>query len=146
MGDLTAYKAGAHRHVPEIKQASGARTVTMTPVLAPMPRGILASAALKPAGGGSVTAEHAHDVLARAYRDEPFVHVLAQGSQPRTAATLGSNAAHLQVVIDADSGRIIVTCALDNLGKGAASQAVQNANIMLGLSESAGLTTDGVAP
>jgi N-acetyl-gamma-glutamyl-phosphate reductase len=144
MGDLTGYKVGAHRHVPEIKQASGARTLTMTPVLAPMPRGILSTVALRPTGRTS--AAGARDALAAAYADEPFVHVLTPGQQPRTSATSGSNAAHLQAVVDEDSGRIIVTCALDNLGKGAAGQALQNANLMFGLPESAGLTADGVAP
>src|SRR3954447_2507584 len=144
MGDLTGYKVGAHRHVPEIKQASGARTLTMTPVLAPMPRGILASVALRPAAGHS--GDEAWDVLAAAYADEPFVHVLTPGQQPRTSATAGSNSAHLQAVTDQDSGRIVVTCAIDNLGKGAAGQAVQNANVMLGLPEVAGLPADGIAP
>jgi N-acetyl-gamma-glutamyl-phosphate reductase len=144
MGDLTGYKVGAHRHVPEIKQASGARTLTMTPVLAPMPRGILASVALRPSGTPS--AEDVHEALTAAYLDEPFVHVLPPGQQPRTAATAGSNSAHLQTAVDLDSGRILVTCALDNLGKGAAGQALQNANLMLGLPETAGLTADGVAP
>jgi N-acetyl-gamma-glutamyl-phosphate reductase len=144
MGDLGAYKVGAHRHVPEIKQATGARSLTMTPVLAPLPRGILSSAALRPTG--TVTTERVHELLAAAYADEPFVHVLPTGQQPRTAMTAGSNSAHLQVVVDDDSGRIIVTTALDNLGKGAAGQALQNANIMLGLPETAGLAVDGVAP
>jgi N-acetyl-gamma-glutamyl-phosphate reductase len=144
MGDLTGYKVGAHRHVPEIKQASGARTLTLTPVLAPMPRGILSTVALRPTSAGA--AADARDALATAYADEPFVHVLPPGQQPRTAATAGSNAAHLQAVVDADSGRIVVTCAIDNLGKGAAGQALQNANLMLGLAETAGLTPDGVAP
>jgi N-acetyl-gamma-glutamyl-phosphate reductase len=144
MGDLTGYKVGAHRHVPEIKQASGARSLTMTPVLAPMPRGILASAALRPIGTASLDA--VRDVLLAAYRDEPFVHVLPAGRQPRTAMTAGSNSAHLQAELDLDSGRIIVTCVLDNLGKGAAGQALQNANLMLGLPETAGLSIDGVAP
>ena len=144
MGDLTGYKVGAHRHVPEIKQATGARTLTMTPVLAPMPRGILATAALKPAG--NVELAHVRDVLAAAYDDEPFVYLLPPGEQPRTAMTVGSNSAHLQAEIDLDSGRIIVTSALDNLGKGAAGQALQDANLMLGLPETAGLTIDGVAP
>jgi N-acetyl-gamma-glutamyl-phosphate reductase len=144
MGDLTGYKVGAHRHVPEIKQASGAHTLTMTPVLAPMPRGILASVALRPVG--LMTAAQAHVALAAAYADEPFVHVLPPGQQPRTAATAGSNSAHLQVTVDQDSARIIVTSAIDNLGKGAAGQALQNANIMLGLPETAGLSVDGVAP
>lgn len=144
MGDLTGYKVGAHRHVPEIKQASGARTLTMTPVLAPMPRGILSTVALRPALGRS--AGDARAALEQAYAHEPFVHVLPVGQQPRTSATAGSNSAHLQAVADVDSGRIIVTCAIDNLGKGAAAQALQNANIMLGLLETAGLTVDGVAP
>ncbi len=144
MGDLGGYKVGAHRHVPEIKQASGARSLTMTPVLAPLPRGILASVALRPSG--AATDESVRDVLAAAYAHEPFVHVLPPGQQPRTAMTAGSNSAHLQAVVDADSGRIIVTTALDNLGKGAAGQALQIANIMLGLPETAGLSMDGVAP
>jgi N-acetyl-gamma-glutamyl-phosphate reductase len=144
MGDLSAYKVGAHRHVPEIKQATGARSLTMVPVLAPMPRGILASVALRPQPG--VTESVARAALSDAYADEPFVHVLSEGQQPHTAATAGSNAAHLQVVLDIDSGRIIVTTAIDNLGKGAAGQALQNANVMLGLPETAGLAVDGIAP
>jgi N-acetyl-gamma-glutamyl-phosphate reductase len=144
MGDLTGYKVGAHRHVPEIKQASGARGLTMIPVLAPMSRGILSTVALRPAAGHD--AAEARDVLADAYAEEPFVHVLPPSQQPRTSATAGSNSAHVQAVVDQDSGRIVVTCALDNLGKGAAGQALQNANIMLGLPEAAGLTVDGVAP
>ncbi|HEU5267040.1 MAG TPA: N-acetyl-gamma-glutamyl-phosphate reductase [Jatrophihabitans sp.] len=144
MGDLTGYQVGTHRHVPEIKQASGARSLSMTPVLAPMPRGILASVALRPVGVADV--EQVRAALIAAYQDEPFVHVLPPGRQPRTAATAGSNSAHLQAAVDADSGRIIVTSAIDNLGKGAAGQALQNANIMLGLAETAGLSVDGIAP
>jgi N-acetyl-gamma-glutamyl-phosphate reductase len=141
MGDLSAYKVGAHRHVPEIKQAAGITSLTMIPVLAPMPRGILASVSLRAVGAGDP-----YEALAAAYADEPFVHVLPRGQQPRTAATAGSNSAQLQVVTDLDSGRIVVTSAIDNLGKGAAGQALQNANLMLGLDETAGLSTDGVAP
>jgi N-acetyl-gamma-glutamyl-phosphate reductase len=141
MGDLSAYKVGAHRHVPEIKQAAGITSLTMTPVLAPMPRGILASVTLRAVGTGDP-----YDALAAAYAGEPFVHVLPPGQQPHTAATAGSNSAHLQVVRDLDSGRIVVTSAIDNLGKGAAGQALQNANIMLGLPETSGLTVDAVAP
>jgi N-acetyl-gamma-glutamyl-phosphate reductase len=74
------------------------------------------------------------------------VHVLPEGRQPRTAATYGSNSAHLQLTTDTSSGRLIVTSAIDNLGKGAAGQAVQNANLMLGLPEAAGLSIDGIAP
>jgi N-acetyl-gamma-glutamyl-phosphate reductase len=130
--------------VAELKQAAGITSVTMTPVLAPMPRGILAAIALRPTGNAGE--DDARAVLAGAYAGEPFVHLLAPGQQPRTAATAGSNSAHLQVAADLDSGRIIVTSAIDNLGKGAAGQAVQNANIMLGLPETAGLSIDGVAP
>ena len=144
MGDLSAYKVGAHRHVPEIKQAAGVRTLTMTPVLVPMPRGILASVNLRPTR--TVSAADVRGVLAAAYADDPFVHVLPEGREPHTAATAGSNSAQLQASVDVDSGRIIVTSAIDNLGKGAAGQALQNANIMLGLPETAGLSTDGVAP
>ena len=75
-----------------------------------------------------------------------LVHLLDAGQQPHTSATAGSNSAHLQVVIDQDSGRLVLTCAVDNLGKGAAGQALQNANVMLGLPETAGLSTDGIAP
>jgi len=116
----------------------------MTPVLVPMPRGILASVNLRPAR--PVTDADVHAALAAAYVDEPFVHVLPEGLQPHTGATSGSNSAQLQATVDIESGRIIVTSAIDNLGKGAAGQALQNANIMLGLPETAGLSTDGVAP
>ncbi|WP_375485478.1 N-acetyl-gamma-glutamyl-phosphate reductase [uncultured Jatrophihabitans sp.] len=144
MGDLSAYKVGAHRHVPEIKQATGVTTLTMVPVLAPMPRGILSSVAVRPIDGA--TDAEARDALSVAYADEPFVHVLDVGQQPHTSATAGANSALVQVVTDQDSGRLVLTCAVDNLGKGAAGQAVQNANLMLGLAETAGLTADGVAP
>jgi N-acetyl-gamma-glutamyl-phosphate reductase len=139
MGDLTPYKVGAHQHVPEIKQATGAVSLSMTPVLAPMPRGILATVTARGGAGG-------RSVLEAAYRDEPFVHVLPEGTWPHTGATAGSNACHLQVTQDSDSGRIVMVSALDNLGKGAAGQAVQCANIMLGLPETAGLSRFGVAP
>jgi N-acetyl-gamma-glutamyl-phosphate reductase len=144
IGDLSGYKVGAHQHVPEIKQASGATSLSMTPILAPMPRGILAAVTTRAVG--QLSAADARAVLASAYDDEPFVRVLPEGEQPHTAATAGTNAALLQAAVDLDSGRIIVTCAIDNLGKGAAGQAVQNANLMLGLPETAGLSIDGIAP
>lgn len=144
MGDLSPYKIGAHQHVAEIKQASKAKSVSMTPVLAPMPRGILSTVTAKPAK--TLKAQDVREVLQAAYGDEPFVHVLPEGQVPHTAATFGSNSAHLQAAVDIDSGRIIVTSAIDNLGKGAAGQAVQNANIVLGLTETAGLPINGVAP
>jgi N-acetyl-gamma-glutamyl-phosphate reductase len=141
MGDLSPYKVGAHQHVPEIKQATGATSLSFTPVLAPMPRGILATVTAVPTGDADP-----RQVLTEAYADEPFVHVLPEGSWPHTAATAGSNSCHLQATIDADSGRVIVVSALDNLGKGAAGQAVQCANLMSGLPETAGLSVFGVAP
>jgi N-acetyl-gamma-glutamyl-phosphate reductase len=140
MGDLSPYRVGAHQHVPEIKQATGATSLSMTPVLAPMPRGILATVTAKALGGDPRAA------LTDAYADEPFVHVLPEGAWPHTAATAGSNACHLQATVDADSGRVVVVSALDNLGKGAAGQAVQCANLMSGLPETAGLSAYGVAP
>lgn len=141
MGDVAPYKVGAHQHVPEILQASGATTLSFTPLLVPMPRGILATVTARPTGSADPRV-----ALAEAYADEPFVHVLPAGQQPHTAATAGSNSAHLQAAVDISSGRVIVTCAIDNLGKGAAGQAVQNANLMLGLPETAGLAIDGIAP
>ncbi|MDX6267934.1 MAG: N-acetyl-gamma-glutamyl-phosphate reductase [Frankiales bacterium] len=141
MGDLSPYKVGSHQHVPEVKQATGATSLSFTPVLAPMPRGILATVTARPLTGADPRA-----VLAAAYADEPFVHVLPEGRWPHTAATYGSNSCHLQATLDQDSGRLIVVSALDNLGKGAAGQAVQNANLLLGLPEQAGLSVSGVAP
>ncbi|WBB81328.1 N-acetyl-gamma-glutamyl-phosphate reductase [Micromonospora sp. WMMD882] len=142
MGDLSPYKVGAHQHVPEIKQATGATGLSFTPVLAPMPRGILATVTAVPAAAGV----DPRAVLTEAYGDAPFVHVLPEGAWPHTAATLGSNSCHLQAAVDVDTGRVIVVSAIDNLGKGAAGQAVQCANLMLGLPETTGLSTFGVAP
>jgi N-acetyl-gamma-glutamyl-phosphate reductase len=145
MADLSPYKVGAHQHVPEILQATGARTLSMTPVLAPMPRGILATVTARPSTPG-LTVEQVREVLNQTYADEPFVHLLPTGRQPHTAATVGSNSVHLQAAVDVNSGRVIITSALDNLGKGAAGQAIQNANLMLGLDETTGLSANGVAP
>jgi len=145
MGDLSPYKVGRHQHVPEILQATGARSLSFTPVLAPMPRGILATVTARPARSG-IDETTVRGALSAAYGEEPFVHVLPEGRWPHTAATLGSNSAHLQATVDASSGRVVVCSAIDNLGKGAAGQAVQCANLMLGLPEAAGLAADGVAP
>lgn len=145
VGDLSGYKVGAHQHVPEILQATGAKTLSMTPILAPMTRGILATVTARPTSSGT-TADDVRNVLKAAYDAEPFIHVMPEGVQPHTAATFGSNSIHLQGTVDVNSGRIIVTSAIDNLGKGAAGQAVQNANIMCGLGETSGLAVNGVAP
>jgi len=145
MGDLSPYRVGEHQHVPEIKRASGARTLSFTPVLAPMPRGILATVTARPVRAG-LPAAAVREVLISAYREEPFVHVLPEGTWPHTAATLGANTCHLQATVDSDSGRIIVVSAIDNLGKGAAGQAVQCANLMFDLPETTALPVNGVAP
>jgi N-acetyl-gamma-glutamyl-phosphate reductase len=162
MGAVSAYQVGgAHRHTPEIEQAlagvtsgQGAQqanaeivqpTVSFTPMLAPMPRGILGTCTIRPASDEASTPA-VRAALADAYAGEPFVHLLPEGRWPTTAATVGSNAVHLQAAVDAHAGRCVVVAALDNLGKGAAGQAVQAANLMLGLPETAGLTAQGVAP
>jgi N-acetyl-gamma-glutamyl-phosphate reductase len=150
MGSLSAYGVGgAHRHTPEIIQNLSAAagepvTVSFTPVLAPLPRGILATCTA-PARPG-LTPEGLREVYDKAYADEPFVHVLPEGSWPTTAATLGANTALLQVVLDEGAGRIVVIAAIDNLTKGTAGGAIQSMNIALGLAETAGLPTVGVAP
>jgi N-acetyl-gamma-glutamyl-phosphate reductase len=150
MSSMSPYGVGGtHRHTPEIEQNLSASagqpvTVSFTPTLAPMPRGILATctARVKP-GVSAATVRAAWEA---AYRDEPFVHVLPQGQWPRTADVLGSNNLHLQVVLDERSGRVVAVAAVDNLTKGTAGAAVQCANLALGLPETTGLPTAGVAP
>lgn len=153
MGSMSAYQVGGtHRHTPEIEQnldtergrvpAPAPVSVSFTPTLAPMPRGILATCTAR----SSASSADLRAALTGAYGHEPFVHVLPEGRWPGTGATLGSNAAHLQVAADPHAGRAVVVCALDNLVKGAAGQAIQNANLMLGLPEAAGLTKPGVSP
>ncbi len=145
MGDLTAYKVATHQHVPEMLQALGhGCTLSFTPVLAPMPRGILATATARLRPG--VGTDDLYDALQAAYAGEPFMHVRPPGRWPHTAAVSGSNGCQLQVAADRAAGRAVVVAAIDNLGKGAAGQALQCANLMLGLPESAGLTANGVAP
>ncbi|HEY6278465.1 MAG TPA: N-acetyl-gamma-glutamyl-phosphate reductase [Streptosporangiaceae bacterium] len=151
MGAVSAYQVGGkHRHTPEIEQALAEAagqpaSISFTPLLAPMPRGILAACTARLAPGGPGRGD-LHEALAAAYAREPFVHVLPDGQWPATAATAGSNAVQLQVAADPHAGRAVVIAALDNLGKGAAGQAIQAANLMLGLPETAGLTAHGVAP
>ena len=146
----SAYKVGGvHQHIPEIEQSisrvSGRRTtLSFTTLLAPMPRGIISTstAAVRP----GTTRKELVDCLAEAYASERFVRLLAPGYWPRTSSVSGTNIALLQVELDEHSGRAIIVSAIDNLGKGAAGQAIQNANLMLGLDESSGLPTDGGAP
>ena len=148
MGSLSAYGVGGvHRHTPEIVQnlsvAAGKTVgVSFTPVLAPLPRGILASCSAPT----SASAEEVVEAYAKAYADEPFVHLLPEGVWPTTAATLGANTVHLQVTVDADARRLIAVAAIDNLTKGTAGGAIQCMNLALGLPETAGLPMTGVAP
>jgi N-acetyl-gamma-glutamyl-phosphate reductase len=138
--DLTAYKVTTHQHTPEIAKALGLDRLSFTTVLAPMPRGILATCTAR----STATTEELRGALAAAYGAEPFVHLLPDGRWPHTVATLGSNACHLQAATDGH--RAVVVAAIDNLGKGAAGQAVQCANLALGLPETLGLTANGLAP
>ena len=150
MGSMSAYKVGGiHQHIPEIEQSialvSGQQArLSFTTLLAPMPRGII-STSTAPVRPGT-TRKDIVDCLAEAYAGERFVRLLEPGSWPRTSSVSGTNSALLQVELDEHSGRAIIVSAIDNLGKGAAGQAIQNANIMLGLDESLGLPTDGGAP
>ncbi|MFE1026002.1 N-acetyl-gamma-glutamyl-phosphate reductase [Streptomyces sp. NPDC058818] len=150
MGSMSPYGVGGlHRHTPEMMQNLGAVagepvTVSFTPTLAPMPRGILATCTAKAKPG--VTAESVRAAYEKAFADEPFVHLLPEGQWPATASVYGSNAVQIQVAYDAAAGRIIAISAIDNLAKGTAGGAVQSMNIALGLDETTGLTTIGVAP
>ncbi len=139
--DFTAYGLLDHRHTPEIEQAVGA-SVLFTPHLAPMTRGILATCYARPTAPTST--EELLAVLAGAYAGEPFVVV--DHRPPSTKATWGSNTAHLTARYDARTGWVVVLCAIDNLVKGASGQAVQCANLILGLDEKSGLPTVGVYP
>ncbi|MFD6288099.1 N-acetyl-gamma-glutamyl-phosphate reductase [Streptomyces sp. NPDC060205] len=150
MGSMSPYGVGGgHRHTPEMIQnlgavADGPVTVSFTPTLAPMSRGILATCSARAKPG--VTAESVRAAYEKAYADEPFVHLLPEGQWPATASVHGSNAVQVQVAYDAAAGRIIAISAIDNLTKGTAGGALQSMNIALGLDEATGLSTIGVAP
>ncbi|MFP5347728.1 MAG: N-acetyl-gamma-glutamyl-phosphate reductase [Actinomycetes bacterium] len=150
MGSMSPYGVGGvHRHTPEIEQnlsaAAGEQvTVSFTPTLAPMARGILATATARLAEDADAGA--VRDTWVKAYADEPFVVVLPEGRWPRTADTLGANTVHVQVAYDQRSRRVVAVAAVDNLTKGTAGAAVQCLNLALGLPETAGLPTVGIAP
>lgn len=147
-GSMSTYKVGGtHQHTPEIEQtlshvAGVDVQINFTPMLAPMPRGILATMSVKTTVGGA----ELRKTLADYFAGEPFVTVLPDGQLPVTASTLGSNAVHIQVAKDDRTNRATVFVALDNLIKGAAGQAVQNANLICGFPETAGLSAIGIAP
>jgi N-acetyl-gamma-glutamyl-phosphate reductase len=150
MGSATAYGVGGvHRHTPEILQNLGGLTdevvkVSFTPVLVPMPRGILATGSASVHDG--VTADDLRAAYDKAYADEPFIQLLPEGSWPTTKAVTGSNSVHLQVTLDEAAGRMVAVGAIDNLAKGTGGAAVQCMNLALGLPEQTGLSTVGLAP
>jgi N-acetyl-gamma-glutamyl-phosphate reductase len=152
MGNASAYGVGGtHRHTPEITQnlaplvgSDDDLRVSFTPLLVPMARGILATCSAPLRDG--VSADDAYAVYAEAYADEPFVHVLPPGQWPQTKSVLGSNAVHLQVTVDESARRLVAVGAVDNLAKGTAGAAVQCLNLALGLDETLGLSTVGLAP
>ena len=150
MGSVTAYGVGGlHRHTPEMIQnlsqaAGGPVTVSFTPTLVPMSRGILATCSAKLQPG--IDAQVAREAYTKAYADEPFVQLLPEGQWPTTAAVLGANTVALQLAVDPDAGRLVVVAAVDNLTKGTAGGALQCANLALGLPETTGLPVVGVAP
>jgi N-acetyl-gamma-glutamyl-phosphate reductase len=148
MGSLTSYKfGGIHQHTPEVEQAlsnsSGKNVkISFTPVLAPMPRGILSTITARLTS--AISTEQVNALYAKFYADEYFIDVLPIGQMPKTGSLTGSNKIQVQVAVDEHVQRLVVSVALDNLGKGAASQAIQNANLMCGFHEGSGLSTDGV--
>jgi N-acetyl-gamma-glutamyl-phosphate reductase len=152
MGNVSAYGVGGqHRHTPEITQnLSGLLgsqeqvTVSFTPVLVPMPRGILATCTARLVDG--VGADDVRAAYEKAYADEPFVHLLPEGQWPQTQSVTGSNAVHLQATVDEDARRLVAVGVVDNLAKGTAGAAVQCMNLAVGLDETTGLSTVGLAP
>jgi N-acetyl-gamma-glutamyl-phosphate reductase len=147
---IRAYKvAGSHRHTPEIEQelsllAGCAVTVLFTPHLVPMSRGILSCVYARPSGDGDPA--RFRDALCAAYRSEPFVTVVEPGQLPDTAHVRGSNRAHVTALYDARSQRVLAISAIDNLVKGAAGQAVQCMNVVLGFEETSGLLLSPMFP
>src|ERR687889_806208 len=150
MGSVSAYGVGGvHRHTPEmiqnLSQAAGeAVSVSFTPTLVPMSRGILATCSAPLASGIDEAAVRA--AYEKAYGDEPFVHLLPEGQWPTTAQVLGANTVALQLAVDPDVNRLVVVAAVDNLTKGTGGAAIQCANLALGLPETTGLPVVGVAP
>ena len=143
MGSLSSYKfGGVHQHTPEIEQALSSATgknvsISFTPILAPMPRGILTTITAKLTE--PLTTKRAHEIYSEAFDGEAFVHILPHGTLPQTNAVNGTNSIHMQIAVDEHTNRLVISVAIDNLGKGAAHQALQNANIMCGYPEDEGL-------
>ena len=150
LGSANPYAVGGtHRHIPEIQQAlrwAGAAkpTISFTPVIVPMSRGILATSTARIVPGTDAATVRA--AWEDAYAGEAFVQVLPDGQFPRTADVLGANTALMGLAVDEAAGRVVVVTAVDNLVKGTAGAAIQSANLALGLTESTGLPVNGVAP
>ena len=148
MNNLTSYKfGGIHQHTPEIEQILSSISresvkISFTPVLAPMPRGILATVTAQLTQQSS--AEQIREIYQAFYSGSKFVKVLPVGSMPMTSAVLGTNNAQIQIAVDEHVNRLLISAVIDNLGKGAAGQAIQNANLMCDLAEDAGLEILGV--
>jgi N-acetyl-gamma-glutamyl-phosphate reductase len=146
---FNAYGVGHHRHMAELDQefsaAAGREVVaTFTPHLVPMNRGILSTIYVR--GRGGRPAQALHEILAKFYAKEPFVHVLPFGQTPHTRHVRGSNMTFIGVAEDRREGRAIVVSVLDNLVKGASGQAIQNMNLIMGWPETTGLDQVALFP
>ncbi len=142
--NVEAYGVSNHRHTPEIEQILGIPgRLVFTPHLAPYNRGLLSTVTL-PLNDASATQESIHKLYEEFYENAPFVKVLDGVNQPKTASVAGTNFAHVNAVIDKRVGVVIATCAIDNIGKGAAGQALQCANIVFGFDETTGLESFGI--
>lgn len=144
MNNLISYKfGGVHQHTPEIEESinevsgSTGTKISFTPILAPMSRGILSTVTAKLTG--DIKVSELREIYQNFYAQSPFISLLPEGQMPSTSAVGYSNRIDLQIAIDEHTGRLVVSSAIDNLGKGAAGQALQNANLMCGLSETDGL-------
>ena len=148
MNSLASYKfGGVHQHTPEIEQiltliSNKSVKISFTPILAPMPRGILATVTAKL--NSSTSEDKIRAIYSDFYRKSKFVSLLPEGQMPMSSSVLGTNNALIQIAVDSHVNRIVVSTVIDNLGKGAAGQAIQNANLMCNLAEDAGLRLAGV--
>jgi N-acetyl-gamma-glutamyl-phosphate reductase len=147
-GSLTSYKfGGVHQHTPEIEQALTAiagkdAKISFTPILAPMPRGILSTITLRLTK--DISLADARRAFEDFYKSSPFVSLLPEGQMPKTSSVLGSNNAQIQIAIDEHTNRLVISVAIDNLGKGAAAQAIHNANLISGFDATTGLMGNGL--
>jgi N-acetyl-gamma-glutamyl-phosphate reductase len=147
-GSLTSYKfGGVHQHTPEIEETLSAISgqeakISFTPILAPMPRGILTTISLKMTK--DISLEEARSEYHDFFIETPFVSLLPEGQMPKTSSLTGSNFAQIQIAIDQHVKRFTVSVAIDNLGKGASAQAIQNANLMCGFDVTSGLSGNGL--